>query len=356
MSVKTFKLPTFDCMEVADYEANHVTDYGLGNLGGKVFADAKSTAQSPAGEAIMHLIRYEISNLVGEHLHPSNAFAWVFPTGSYIKPHLDRQEMEYYCGFMVEQDREWTLDWQDHNNNWVQEPTEVGKCIAMDGVRMVHRRPVYHGKRAISVVMTYTRDENTAAMIKKVHQYQTLSIEHHQEILDKIGFDRENLPCYQRRFSDKPIHVFDLPLDNIDFKNLAKTCRGYVYHHYTPDKDAPILKGYVMTPMLELTWRIKNAVSEFLGKQMVSCGPICYMCQSADHRFVRQSEAMEDYLAVIPLDKVSSRWKYAVNGHVVDSCPYRKAILFAGYPAVLEFVATYSAWANFAVIPLRTMR
>ena len=356
MSVKTFELPHFDHKKVAAYEASHATENGYGQLGGKVFADATSSEQSPAGEAIMHCIRYEISNLVGEHLHPSHSFAWVFPKGSYIKPHLDRQEMEWYAGFMVEQDADWTLDWQDHNNNWVQEPTEVGKCIVMDGVRMIHRRPQYHGEQAISVVMTFTRDEHTARKIRKAHQYETLAHDQHEEILEKIGFDRSNLPCYQRLSSKKEVHVFDLPLEDMDFESLAETVRGHVYHFYADDKSAPILEGYVMTPMLELTWRVKNVVSDLLGQNVVSCGPIGYMCQDAAHRFVRKPDPMEDYVVVIPLGRVSGRWRYVVNGHAVQACPYKKAILFEGYPAKLEFTPDYSSWANFVVIPLRIMR
>ena len=346
------KIPEFDYKKVAEFCDSHA-ELPNSMVASKVFGDARNTTCTEVTDTIGYYLQHEVSKASSQKLHFAYSFAWVYPTGAFVDPHIDRSQLEWYCGLTMEQDAPWCYQTQ-YGDKWYSANTGLGIGVVMDGSRYVHRRPVYKGKQAVSVVCSYVQNPDDIETIRKDLQFDHYDLAMYQKIAGKIGLNPEDFLGFSEK-TKKPIDSVDLDISDEEMDGYCQAMRNEVYYRHSIDKSKPVLHGQIFTPLMGLHMKLKEWMKETLKHPFTTPQPTGIMYHAMEHDYVYETHPNDDYVIVIPLDKDSAEsWKVQVGNSNLTYCPYGKGLLFAGYPCqVKNLFAGGNCFGNWAIMPFR---
>ena len=347
------KIPEIDHRKVAEFCAAHTDESLTTGVASKVFGDANTVNCTEVTDTIGHFLQHEVSRASSHKLHFAYSFAWVYSKGCFVAPHIDRNQLEWYCGLTMEQDAPWCYQTQ-YGENWFSMDTGIGIGIVMDGSRYVHRRPVYKGERAVSVVCSYVRDPEDVDVVRKDLQFDCYDESVYFETAEKIGLNPADFLGYGKR-ETAPVEVIDLPVSGEEMERYCEAMRSEVYWRHSMDKEAPVLHGQIFTPLMGLHMQLKDIMKDIFKVSFTTPQPTGIMYQSENNDYAYTASPNEDWLIVFPFDRnTAENWTIKAGNDDPVHCPYRKALLLKGYPTTInhEFSGTYY-YGNWAIMPFR---
>ena len=334
------------------------------NHGAKVSANSDSTdKESPHAYALMDAFQYDVSNALGYRVYPSYSFGWNYKNGSYFNPHVDTTELGLYCGIMIEQDAEWTLDlWDiDGMGKWSEIPTEVGTALVFDGVRVPHKRPPYLGQEAISMIFSYQKTPEEVQWTREYLRKDKMDIDT-DKLLGELGISIDDFKTNKRSKQNAPDAIITIPaqLDLETFATMVNNCVGTLWHWIPAEGDNREninICGPLMTEALELRNILKLALNDLEdrvltnGKKVITTIPMGHMLNKGEV-YPCPSNPYDDYSIYCPLDHQSAEnWAIRLNGSEnMFHCRVGQGIMVPGFPAKIELVplnnSTWSRWIS----------
>jgi len=347
------EIPEINHQKVAEFCATHTDESLTTGISSKVFGGARSVTCTEVTDTLGHYLVHEVCKASSQKLHFAYSFAWVYPEGSFVAPHIDRSSLEWYCGLTMEQDAPWCYQTQ-YGKNWFSMETGIGKGIVMDGSRYVHRRPVYRGKRAISVVCSYVQNPEDVEKVRNDLQFDHYDESEYLRVAEKIGLNPSDFLGFGE-ISTEPQQVIELPVNSDELDKYCEAMRSEVYWRHSTDKEAPVLHGQIFTPLMGLHMQLKDIMKERFGASFTTPQPTGIMYQSGENGYAYHAHPNDDWLIVFPLDRPSSEnWKAMSGDGNPVQCPYGKALLFRGYPTAISHCLDGGyPYGNWAIMPFR---
>ena len=301
---------------------------------------AMNAFRSPYGEALLRLLGPEVSAAVGETVYGSYSFGWIYPRGSWLAPHLDRENAHWLCSIPVEQDSAWSI-WVDDGPWWREYPTRVGQAVILDGAKYAHARRAYDGERSVNLILSYDvrpeiawRRQQTAGITSPPPLSEFLSA------AKEIGIEPSDYRGFRPRLEPRLVSM-PIPVD-IDL------CRavGAKVHRFA--QGGATIFSNAASELLAL----QLALRPTLGLNLVCAEAVGILFQTADDTFVRPASPRDDLIVALPLDEHSARWLVSDGGSPIQ-CPLGSGVLFGEYPMNIKWEAGDTPWSNWAVLPYK---
>jgi len=346
------EVPAFDYGKVAGFCVDHAEPVSS-LVASKVFGDAVNTTCTEVTDTIGHYLRNVVSSASSRKLHFAYSFAWVYPKGAFVEPHIDRDQLEWYCGLTMEQDKPWCYQ-TIYGEKWFSMPTGLGKGIVMDGSRYIHRRPVYTGERAVSVVCSYVENPADVEKIRRDLQFDHYTEETYRDVAGRIGLNPSDFLGFEQS-PGSCIDVVDMNIGDEELDGYCKAMNREVYHRHSIDKTLPVLHGQIFTPLMGLHMQLKDWMKNRFGTPYTTPQPTGIMYRTENSDYVYETHPNDDMLIVVPLDRDSAAsWKVSSGNMEPVECPYGKGLVLNGFPnTIRHHFAGGSCFGNWAIMPFR---